>query len=845
MSRPLTDEEVRAAMQTCADEPVHIPGTIQPMGFLLACDFEEGIVRQASQNCPALFDRPIAEILGAPLHALLGPKIWHNMNNIRGLSSFGSGRHFAGIVEQKGEEHAVHVSKGGARFVVEIESAGTGFEASPEAAQQQAFLVSQIEACGTLQELLDLTVRLLRHVTGFDRATIMRFDKDWNGEIAAEARSSLVDPLVGLRFPSHDFPAQARELMRRIPLRLICDVGQAPIPLIGTDPDEPPLDMTFAVLRGVSPIHMQYLHNFGLGATMTLSVTLGDDLWGIISFHSTLPRVAPPETRRLLLSFLPVFRLKLDLLRRENSLRLSQRIDQLQTDIRGELEKGSELAGMLLEVGPSILDVLGAEGVVMTNGSQNLSFGKVPDTAVVQAVSDRAGAQSGQVLAVDNLREAFPDLLPYLQGFAGVLVTVYEDARSLQVFRPEISQSVTWAGNPTKEIELVEGNMRIAPRGVFSAYLEEVEHKCKSWTREDIQLMRQLWPLLSAAERRAFLADLNRQQALMIDELNHRVRNILALVNSVSTQALRTGGTLESYSNAFESRIHALAAAHDIGAGAARSAVSIFDIIGIEAAPYRDEGALRVRISGENVSIRAESAPIFALVIHELMTNAVKYGALSVPEGLITVDVTRIDDGVEITWKERGGPPVREPGAHRFGTTLIRQAVPFELGGRSGLRFASDGVEAMLMLPFSVLGDTLTAVAPVEPPAWEAPEERVRTLSNKLVMLVEDNFMIADAMRSQLESMGFVNLELMSNVAGAMAFLGQTTPGMAILDINLGQGQNTEPVANELLARGVPFIFVTGYGEHTNLPPHLRQVPTVTKPATASDLMAALDQLAR
>ena len=601
--------------------------------------------------------------------------------------------------------------------------------------------------------------------------------------------------------------------------------------------------MTYATSRGVSPVHMQYLHNFDLGATKTLSVTLGDDLWGIISFHSKKPRVAPPEMRHLLLSFMPVFRLKLDLIRREVALQLSREVDQLQTDVQTELEKGSELADMMKHVGPSIVSVLDAAGVVMTNGSDYYSHGHLPPTAVVATLAKKAAEQPRQLLAVDDLPSSFPELVPHLNGFAGVLVTTYEDTRSLLVFRNQISQSVAWAGNPTKTIEVLDGNMRIEPRGVFSRYLEEISGKSKAWSRDDVHLMRQLWPLLSAAERRAFLADLNRQQNLMINELNHRVRNILALVKSVSTQARRSGSSLESYSNALEARIHALAAAHDIGAGAAKAAVSVFEILELEAEPYVEGDTSRVKITGQDASIRAEAAPIFALVIHELMTNAVKYGSLSVPGGSLFIEVSCLDDGFQLIWYERNGPTIKEPEAKGFGTTLITQAVPYEMGGTAEQTFAPTGVEVTLTIPGSVLGEPIAPTARTATTGSSAQKESIEALRNGLLMLVEDNFMIAEGMRENLEDAGFANVEMLPGVSASLDFLDETTPNLAILDVNLGQGETSERIASELLLRKVPFIFVTGYGEQNALPPHLNAMPTLTKPVTMPDLVAAIDKL--
>ncbi|WP_147125070.1 HWE histidine kinase domain-containing protein [Shimia ponticola] len=843
MSLHLTDEQMQEALETCAAEPAHIPGTIQPIGFLLACDVEDWAICQASENSGELFGRPVADLFEETVASLLGSPIWHGLRNAIGTEDFADGRRFLGQYEKDDAPYSVHACKAGARCVLEIEPLGPS-DLEPSRERDRALLIQQIEFCSTLTELFETTVELLRHLTGFDRVSIIKFDDQWNGEVLAEARSSLVEPLVGLCFPSHDIPAQARELMRITPLRVIADVSQKPISLLAKSPDESPLDMTHALLRGVSPVHMQYLQNFGVGATMTLSIILKDQLWGYVSFHSVKPDVVPANLRHLLLTFMPILRLKLELIQREEEIRLSRAIDDLQSDVKDELSSGEDLQGMLNRVGPSIAETLDVVGVAMTNGSEYFSFGDVPETAVIDALSQKARQNPSQVLAETALTEALPELSPHLSGFAGALVTVFEDKRCLQVFRREISDKIHWAGNPSKTVEVVESKLRIQPRNSFSTYLEEVRGKSKPWSEDDLHLMRQLWPLLSAAERQSFLADLTRQQNLMINELNHRVRNILSLIKSVSTQARRAGGSLESYSHALEARIFALAAAHNIGAGSAQTAVSVRRIIELEAAPHVEENSSQMQVLGTDAEIRADSAPIFGLVIHELITNAVKYGALSTPYGRLEIQLGKTDDGLKLSWKESGGPSVVKPEAFGFGTTLIQQAVPYEMGGTADVVFAPTGLEARIVLP----GTALSSIGGDEKPNGStedtAPASNSNSLKERRVMVLEDNFMIARELKQTLLDVGFADVEMVPNVRRAVAYLEQVSPGLALLDVNLSNGETSFKVADELLARRIPFLFVTGYGEQHNFPGYLKEKTVLTKPVTDHDLIDALNSLA-
>lgn len=219
--------------------------------------------------------------------------------------------------------------------------------------------------------------------------------------------------------------------------------------------------------------------------------------------------------------------------------------------------------------------------------------------------------------------------------------------------------------------------MRLSPRGAFSAYLAEARGRSKPWSEQDLYFSSRIWSLVNSVERRVMMTSLTRQQQIMINELNHRVRNILALIRSVSQQARRSSyGSLESYSRSLESRIQALAASHNLASGSVVATVPIVKLITTEFEPFGLEASDRYTLTPIEGALRAEVAPIFSLVIHELVTNAVKYGALSNDTGTVELSLSQRDEGMELLWIERGGPLVTEPAELGFGSTLINQAIP-------------------------------------------------------------------------------------------------------------------------------------------------------------------------
>jgi light-regulated signal transduction histidine kinase (bacteriophytochrome) len=847
MSSALTDEQLQEALDECAAEPVHIPGRVQPYGALVAFDPKSEEILYASENCEAVIGRSVTSLLSKEFGQAFGRETIHAIRNAAGQPNFVKSSAPLGAFEINRRPLELHAFGSQDLYVVEFEAEGDIEFGTEQALDAISLMIETIKDCDTQKELFDLTVGVLRHLTGYDRVMIYKFDQDYNGEVISETKRARMEPFIGLRFPSYDIPQRARDIMAKLSLRFIEDVDQDPVPLLAARKDLPPLDISFAATRGVSPVHMEYLRNMGSKSTMTLSVVVRGDLWGIISFHHGRPNVPTAKLRNVLSKFLPIFTSKLETLMQRELLHLLKNVDQIKDRLLIEIDEDTEMESFFPSVAPTIAKVLKADGVSAVIGSQNRSFGQVPGQSVMNELLKLAHEDRTQVVAIDNLSARFPHLSDDLNGMAGALVYAINPGRAICFFREEIERKIAWAGNPEKTVEVVSGRMRLMPRGSFMTYLEQVGGTSEPWTDQDLFFTHRIWAIINSAERRALLNTLNRQQALMIDELNHRVRNILALVRSVSKQARRHYSSLQSYSKSVEARIQALAAVHEIASGASKSAVDLQRLIRTEFAPYDGVARVQVGITGENPMMRADIAPIFSLVIHELTTNAAKYGALSISGGSVSVSIERVHNGYDVVWQETGGPQVSEPKGLGFGSTLIRDAVPHEMNGKATLTFAETGVVAELFLPDDLFDlsrtDTLReGVAEAEELPLSVTEKAGipgKTLCGTALVL-EDNFVIAKEMGDQMDELGFEDVVKVSSVEKALDFIDSETPTVAVLDVNLGGGQTSEPVALRLAELNVAFVFVTGYGEKAKLPPELSQIPRLTKPVDETKLKNAL-----
>ena len=245
-----------------------------------------------------------------------------------------------------------------------------------------------------------------------------------------------------------------------------------------------------------------------------------------------------------------------------------------------------------------------------------------------------------------------------------------------------------------------------------------------------------------------------------------------------------------------------------------------------------------VVVHGDGVWIDSRAYSVLALVLHELATNAAKYGALSVVGGKLEVSasIAAIGDCL-IDWRESGGPEVMPPLREGFGTALLDRAIPFDLGGESDVRYPPEGLSANFRIPARHVRRTQgsqgrAASAPTVGAAGELPRDlRIMLLEDQMLIAMDDEGMFADR--------GFTVISTGSSAGEAMRLIARGAPAIAVLDVNLGDGTSLG-VAERLTTLGVPFVFATGYGEGGLIPPDYADVPVVRKPYDADALLSAL-----
>ncbi len=322
------------------------------------------------------------------------------------------------------------------------------------------------------------------------------------------------------------------------------------------------------------------------------------------------------------------------------------------------------------------------------------------------------------------------------------------------------------------------------------------------------------------------------RRRILYDELNHRVKNIIALVKSIATQTGIYATDIREYSEALEGRLNALAFAHDQSLSSIDSGL-LMTLIEAEAGLHRlGADATRIVISGPPLSLKGEAFNATALVVHELMTNAAKYGALSQPQGRLEIlwELTPAGD-CRLIWRESDGPRVAPPRREGFGSKLIRSIVEYDLSGRARLDYAPAGLTAELLIPArNVAGSATEAAIPPAP-----KPDLGRLLTGQRVLVVEDQFLIALDTEKNLRQLGADEVYLCRGVEEAEALLAARPVDLAILDLKLGAVMSL-PLAARLRARSIPFVFATGYGDNVMIPRAYAAIPVIRKPVTLSAL---------
>lgn len=666
----------------CEDEPIHVPEAIQPHGVLIVCSNDDLRILEISESVEAHLGRSAASVLGAALPELLQAESAARLRHAATVPALRSVNPLR-LRTDAGQtfEAVLHRPPGEAsRLVVELEpippfteASGLGFDPRMRSA------LVQLQAAVDERTLIQIAADQVRALTDFDRVMIYRFDQDWNGSVVAESKRTDLESFLGQQYPASDIPAQARRLYELNWLRLIADVGYRPSALVRRG-EGPPLDMSHAVLRSVSPIHLQYLKNMRVTASMSISLLRAGKLSGLIACHHYSGRHLVPFSVRETCEYLgQVLAWQEEVLRAASEGKRSRAVEQREAEVMRSVATHGELLDGLASADLVALPNAAGAAVVLQEGIRRL--GITPNDEQLATLLEFLGSRQEDIFVTKKLADELPPAAAWQEFAAGMLaVTISKElGEYLLWFRPMTERAIDWAGNPDKD-KLTGGTGiadRLTPRGSFEVWREIVRGQSLPWERWEVEgasSLRRL--LLGGVRRRASelrslnnrLLDADRAKNEFIANVSHELRTPLHAIAGW-TQMLRKGSAtpeltekaLDVIARNVETQAQLIEDLLDlsrVASGKLRLDVHPVDLSLVVEGTIQSltlsATAKMVRIASvletDRTTVLGDALRIRQIVTN-LLTNAIKF---TPKEGSVHVALRRLDSDVELSVTDSG-----------------------------------------------------------------------------------------------------------------------------------------------------------------------------------------------
>jgi chemotaxis family two-component system sensor kinase Cph1 len=483
--KDIVNREV-VTLTNCEDEPIHIPGSIQPHGFLLGLKIADLTIDFCSGNSYEYIGLSYEQLLGKSFALIFGKFYEDNLQKYLRSHNHSYAAPFE--IDMTGKTFNCIIHTNDNTYLLEFEPAGNEHISIGNIYQQTKQFTAYMQKANTLQMLCQLIADETREITGYDRVMIYKFDEDYNGEVFAESRIQNVEPFLGLHYPHTDIPVQARELYVRNLLRLIVDVNYNPVPIYTIDDTRnKKLDLSLSTLRSVSPIHIQYLHNMRVEATLTISLMHEDRLWGLISCHHYSPkyiknniRIAAQLQGHFLTSQINVRQASEEY---DVAKKVNIALDELLAKVFST--DGGTFQDIIAQ--KELLTLTNAASVIMVVDDEIYSKGAVPSEVEIKKLINWLHIYSSPTgFNTANLSVLYPDAKKWCDSVSGIIFHSLGSGHHNCIIwcRPEALQQVNWAGNPEKAF--IKDEKGLSPRKSFELWNEVKKCESNKWQKPEL-----------------------------------------------------------------------------------------------------------------------------------------------------------------------------------------------------------------------------------------------------------------------------------------------------------------------------------------------------------------------
>ena len=693
---------VQNELYDCSREPIHIPGSIQPHGYLYLLDAEHLTILAMSANAADVAGAHSTSLVGKHICEILVSTQQESLNSAIKKRKRGAPvrLRFRQSSQSSEWDGIAHLANG----VILLELwPRVGANATEALLAGISFAIERIRSSDSPEGACDALANEIRRITGFDRVMVYRFDSDWNGEVIAEDRATHVASYLGHVFPASDIPSQARTLYRRNTIRLIPDASYTPSPIVPHSLPSfgRPIDLSAVMLRSVAPVHREYLANMGVAASMSVSLLRDGQLWGLAIGHHSVARsleISVLQTCELLTQATAWY---MDAHERSAATECVEFLRNLEIGLTSNADDGGTFQSRLESIAPAILEVTHSDGAAFCDGQIVCGFGSVPAQEQILDLTAWLSTRDSQSLSTNNLSTLFPAAASYCAVASGIAANQLPGAW-LILFRPEWQHTRIWAGDPSKVLAVRSGKVRINPRKSFASWQKATTGRSRPWTSnalfavgevtlvvlrmlttDQIQRLAKSELELMAAKAKAEEASHAKSKFLanMSHELRTPLNSILGFSDFIKDYSTTSDPkTLEYVSYINDSGRHLLSLINDL-----------LDMSKIEAGKYQlfpetfdpieviEEASRGLRLAMEKAGIHyhpptiKNSPPLVAdrralkQILINLLSNSIKFTPRG---GLLSVLIEPIEGALRLTVKDTGKGMSAE--------LLSRIARPFE-----------------------------------------------------------------------------------------------------------------------------------------------------------------------
>ena len=661
-------------LTNCDKEPIHIPGKIQSHGFLIAVDQQTLTIQFVSENSKNFFTVEAQELLGRPFSQfenLTGLAIEGQMLQLLKLGkvhqSFETINPYP--IKIKDKDYYLVISISGDHYLLEFEPITQGYDLQNQIGRS----ISEILTGKNLTSLLHHTAKEIKEIIHYDRIMIYKFLEDGHGEVIAEVKNDNLESFYGLHYPASDIPKQARELYKLNYTRIIADVNTQDAAIV-TDQEGIPLDLTYSVLRAVSPIHIQYLKNMGVASSFSISLLSHGELWGLIACHNYSPKFIDYKAREAAKLIGKIVSSALEYREDEELVEQNNNYQTVMGLLNLHLTRDEDIVSVLTKQEHTIKDIVSATGVAVLFDHEISTLGQTPDPEQLKELFAWLKlTMDDAVYFTHRLPEVYQTAKEYKQIGSGILACmISKDMDEIIVwFKPEQITSIKWAGDPEKStLPSAEGIMNLSPRNSFEIFSQQVENTALKWTKSEIaNVIKIREKIINAITKKAGeIRILNERLKRAYDELDtfsytisHDLRTPLTSIKSYTELVIASNKSIDDQGKKLLERVVAGADKMNFLINEilklARVGRSDLEFIQLDMDKLIREAAAEVlsALKADHVDLTFGELPaisgtytLIAQVFTNLISNAVKYTAgTDFPK----VHIEGVEEGDEIIYK--------------------------------------------------------------------------------------------------------------------------------------------------------------------------------------------------